>query len=115
MILVVIRDKPLHLLRAHASIRLRHVNNWQIEVREDINSRPHNRQNGRQRECHHKDNDGYGPSQCQANEPHGWLTCPHHCWLLSVCRNGCRSPRAAAAPSSARHTLSVAIASSLSA
>ncbi len=73
VILVVIRDEPLHLLRTHASVWLRYVDDRQIEVGEDIDPGPHDGQNGRKRERHNKDENRDRPAERSANDPHRLL------------------------------------------
>ena len=46
VILVVVDEVAFHLRRTHSAIRLRNVNHWKIQVREDIDAHPPNRQNG---------------------------------------------------------------------
>ena len=51
VVLVVVGDVPLHLRRAHAAVRLRHVDDGQIQVGEDVGPHPADGERGRQRDA----------------------------------------------------------------
>ena len=71
MVFVVIRDKALHLLRTHTPIRLRNVDDREIQIREDIHARPQDGQNGRKAQGNYKNENCNRASERCANEPHG--------------------------------------------
>ena len=73
VVLVVVRDKSFHLLRTHAAVWLRNIDDRQIEVRKDIDARPHDSQHGRKRQCDNQDDDGDGPPKGDTNKPHKML------------------------------------------
>jgi hypothetical protein len=74
VVLVIIRDEALHLLRAHASVRLRDVNRRRVEVGKDVDARA---AEGDDREDDHragKHDDRDGSPQRESNEPHRAFT-----------------------------------------
>src|SRR6266853_5393748 len=113
VILVVVDKVPFHLRGRYSAVRLRHIDHRQIQVRENIDGHPRERENRTQGHADHQNDDRDGIAKGTAQEPHGYFApCAASC---SDCKNGPRSPWAAATDARFCQTASRANASSISA
>ena len=72
VVLVVVRDEPFHLLRAHPAVGLGNINDRADQIRENIDARSQQRKNGRRAKRDDDDDHRDRPSQRSTNQPHGY-------------------------------------------
>jgi len=65
MVFVIVDDEPFHLRRIKAAIRLRDVNGWHPEIREDIPGHPIDRQKTHQCDGYDHRQERDRSSQCK--------------------------------------------------
>src|SRR5262249_13027660 len=73
VVLVVVRDVPLHLRRAHPAVRLRDVNHRQIQVGKNVDPHTADRKDSGQRDRDHGDRHGDRTTERGAYQPHNKL------------------------------------------
>src|SRR5215475_458352 len=93
VILIVVDKIAFHLRRRHSTVRLRHVNHRQIQVRENIDRHSQDRENRTQRHPNHQHNDRNRIPKRAAEKPHCYFTPGVAC---RDSKKGRRSPSAAA-------------------
>src|SRR5262249_7596608 len=114
MVFIVGYKVAFHLRRVHATIRLRNVDHWKIQVGKDVNGHSNQSQDRTQSDSNDHNNDCDWPPHRKIDQPHSYSffrTVP----VAASCKKGFRSPRALAAARRARQTLSLATESSISA
>src|ERR1700688_5189833 len=113
MVFVVVDEIAFHLRWRHAAVRLRHVDDRQIEIWENINGHAHESEDRAERYADHQHHDRDRTTQGGAQQPHSYRPpCGVAC---KRCRNGCRSPCDAATAAKFCQTARRARASSVSA
>ncbi len=63
VVLVVIRDEPFHLLRAHPPIGLSDIDDRRVQVRQDVDAAAQDRERRGQQNGDRQDQHGNGPTQ----------------------------------------------------
>ena len=71
VVLVVIRQEPVHLRRVHAAVRLGDVDRGIADGRKNINRHAPHRENGGGRERHHRNDDGDRTGEGGKGQAHG--------------------------------------------
>src|SRR4030095_12667644 len=78
VILVIRREKALHLRRVHPAVRLRDVDHRQIEVREDVYGHSRDCKDRPQGYADDGDENGEWTSEVGIDKPHNWYEFSNH-------------------------------------